>query len=459
MSPANHTLPYLLNLILTSISSSSFTPTPFDPGFNITAVAEQAQSLPSHSWEFGTAVQAYLELNSPLLSVFAPTPFPVSNPSSHVPALVYAEQKIILGSGANGLADGDGATGDPASLGVGAVLLGKTDARFASAAASEIDYLMNKAPRWANGAISQRADVPNIWADFMFMAPPFIAFYAADSNDLSLLHEAYSQCGFYREILLFNSNSTSFSPIGTSPTNGLWRHIVGPQGADPGTWSTGNGWAAMGMARVLATLLKAPVSQDKGASCEWCSAAIKDLSSWIKEILDGARASQLDQGLLRNYLDNVSGDGHGFGEISGSAMLAAVAYRMVVHASDMFDETYIAWADGIREVLAGEDSAGNPHVSRDGIVTPAVNPLGWWDTTPWTSGSPEGNNFAVLLYSAWRDCVYASLCKKPPAFKTSGARRSFSVPTPTYLIFGWDVRFTLALFCLLRGLDYCYESW
>ncbi|KAF8143719.1 hypothetical protein K438DRAFT_1875422 [Mycena galopus ATCC 62051] len=386
----------LLNLILTGLSATSSL-TPFDPGFNITAVAAEAKALPSHSWEFGTATETLLELRSPLLSVF-------------VPSLAYAQANIVIGTGANGLSDGDGAVGDPASLGVGAVMLGKTNVTFAAAAASEIEYIVDEAPRWANGAISQRTDVAELWADWMFMAPPFIAYYAADSNNASLLETAYLQCGLYREVVLLGSNSSTFNPVGTSTTNGSWHHIVGPQSADPGLWSTGNGWAAMGMARVLATVMKAPVAH--GTS--WRSAAIADLTAWIKEIIDGARSWSTEEGLLRNYLNDTSGDGHGFGEISGSSMLAAVAYRMVVHAPEAFDaETYVPWAESIRTVLGGVDSEGNPHVTSAGIVTPAVDPLGWQDTAPFTTGSPEGNNFVVLMYAAWRDCIFAGLCKKP----------------------------------------------
>ncbi|KAF7369524.1 hypothetical protein MVEN_00282200 [Mycena venus] len=408
------TLTTLLNLITTGLSAtSSFTP--FDPGFDISAVASVAESLPSHSWEFGTATEALFELRSPLLSVFGPAPFPVQTlEPSTVPALAYAQAKIVLGTGANGLSDGDGAVGDPASLGVGAVMLGKTNASFATAAQSEIDYMVDQAPRWVNGAISQRADVAELWCGRLHVhgAPPFIAYFAADTKNASLLETAYRQCGLYREVVLFNSDASTFSPVGTSPTNGSWHHIVGPQSADPGLWSTGNGWAAMGMARVLATILKAPVA--KGTS--WRADAISDLTAWIKEIIDGARGQSVDDGLLRNYLNDISGDGHGFGEISGSSMLAAVAYRMVVHAPEAFDaETYVAWADGIRAVLGGDDAAGNPHVTEEGIVTPAVNPLGWSDTAPWTAGSPEGNNFVVLLYAAWRDCIFAGLCKKSTA--------------------------------------------
>lgn len=50
----------------------------------------------------------------------------------------------------------------------------------------------------------------------------------------------------YRDILLITNGDRK----------GLWRHIVGPSDkADEGAWSTGNGWAAYGMARVRATIV------------------------------------------------------------------------------------------------------------------------------------------------------------------------------------------------------------
>ncbi|KAJ6596745.1 hypothetical protein B0H10DRAFT_2088065 [Mycena sp. CBHHK59/15] len=401
------TVANLLNLVAVGFNATHTT-LPFHPGFNISQVATIAESLSSHSWEYGTASQALLEIHSPLLSVFGPSPFPLLyvDPST-VPALSYAASKIVLGASANGLSDGTGAVGDPASLGVAAVMLGKTNASFAAAAQSEIDYMLSAAPRWSNGAISQRADVPELWADFMYMAPPFIAFFAADSNNASLLRTAYKQCGLYREVLLFGSNASTPSAVNTSATSGLWHHIVGPQSADAGLWSTGNGWAAAGMARVLATVMKAPVALGSA----WRAHAIADLSAWIKEILDGARAAPLDDALLRNYLNDTE-TAHGFGEISGSSLLAAVAYRMAILQPHAFPaKTYVVWADGIRTVLGGNDAAGNPHITSNGTATPAVNPLGWGDTTPFTSGSPEGNNFVVLLYSAWRDCVWAGVCQ------------------------------------------------
>jgi len=143
--------------------------TQLSPGFPIEKVISLAISLPSHSWEFGTAAEALLELYNPSLSVFGPSPFPVraSLNVDDIKALSYAKSKIVLGQGVNSLADGDGAVGDPASLGVSAWMLGKSNAddaeKYATAANETIQYLINEAPRADNGAISHRAEIVELW--------------------------------------------------------------------------------------------------------------------------------------------------------------------------------------------------------------------------------------------------------------------------------------------------------
>ncbi|KAJ7283414.1 hypothetical protein C8J57DRAFT_1447551 [Mycena rebaudengoi] len=362
-------------------------PFPLSPGFDIARVALRAEELPSHSWEYGTAAEALLELYDPHLSVFAPTAlFPVPTVSRDcVRSLQYAANKIVLGTGENGLSDGEGAVGDPASLGVSAVLLGKTDASYFNAFADEVDYIINSAPRFPNGAISHRVTVAELWADFIYMVPPSLAYFAADTQNLNLLHESYLQCGLYRDIL--------------QRDGGAWEHIIGPQNQDTGLWSTSNAWAAAGMARVLATIMKAPVA----SSADWRKAAINDLTEWIREILNDAMKFSTDGGLLRNYLDESSGDGRAFGEISGTSLLASVAFRMVVLRPSDFGRHYILWADRVRNIMA-------LHITNSGIATPAVNPMNAGDTTPLSIGSPEGNNFVVLMYAAWRDCMLSNVC-------------------------------------------------
>ncbi|KAJ6450120.1 hypothetical protein C8R47DRAFT_1261600 [Mycena vitilis] len=252
---------------------------------------------------------------------------------------------------------------------------------------------------------------PTVTTLLNLASTPFIAYFGAASNNASLLQTAYLQCGLYRQVLLLGSNSATFTPVGKSTTHSLWHHIVGPQSPEPGLWSTGNGWAAMGMARVLAAIFRAPAARNTA----WRAGALTDLTAWIKEIVDGARAATPDGGLLRNYIDDTSGDGRALGEISGSALIAAVEYRMVVHAPQAFKPaaTYVKWADGVRGVLGGVGADERPHVTSAGIVTPAVNPLAWGDTAPWTAGSPEGNNFVVLLYATWWDCIFAGVCAQP----------------------------------------------
>ncbi|KAJ6568378.1 hypothetical protein DFH09DRAFT_1261335 [Mycena vulgaris] len=360
-------------LLTTSLSAWADNAIPFSPGFDIAKVTALAESLPAESWEFGTAAEALLELYNPELSVFGKTPFPVAH-----------EQPILRQalSATTGLSNGNGATGDPASLGVSAIMLGKSDKKFADAATVQLAYLVDTAPRYSNGAISHRAGVPELWADFMYMAPPFMA-------NATLLQETSKQCGLYRDIL-------------QSKGKGLWQHIVGPQAPDPGHWSTGNGWAAAGMTRVLATVMRAPVAQ----ATSWRADATSDLAGWIKEILDAVAAAPADGALVRNYVDD-TGAAHGFGEIAGSALLASVAYRMAVLQPAAFGASYVAWADGIRTEL-GKDG----HVTAGGVATPAVNPHDWKDTKPDTAGSPEGQGMVVLMYAAWRDCVTTEICKQ-----------------------------------------------
>ena len=205
--------------------------------------------------------------------------------------------------------------------------------------------------------------------------------------------ETVTQCGLQRDVL----KTSQFLN---------WRHIIGPQSQDTGLWSTGNGWAGYGMVRVLHTLQKW-----SGSSSMTTQAG--HLKTWIQEILDGALLSGFDDGLLHNYLN----DSGWFGEISGTALLSAVAYRMAVNDPVMFPQNYVAWADTNRKAIA-------QHQDSSGIFSPAVNPLNWKDRTKFTTGSPEGQAFTVFLYTAYRDCLVAGVCVPDPV-------ASSQTPTPT----------------------------
>ncbi|KAM0470872.1 hypothetical protein ACHAPX_009746 [Trichoderma viride] len=373
--------PRLLSLFLFALPKAA-TASDVDAGFDALAAARVMTNKSSHSWEWGAAAEALLELYNPELSVFGSNPFPsgkIPQASSNTTALVYAKQFINTQSLSGALID-DSSIGGPASLGVSAILLGRSDSVYTSAANSQADVLLKTASHWSNGAISQTADVAEVWAENMAMSLPFLAYQAVQLGQQDIMSITVEQCGLHRDALKSNSSLS-------------WEHILGPQHQDTGLWSTGNGWAGYGLVRVLYTL------QKWSGSASMTSEA-SQLKGWIKEILDGAVQSSLDGGLLRNYLN----DSSWFGEISGTALLSAVAYRMAVNDPDMFPQSYITWADANRKTLATKQNS-------DGVFSPAVNPDNSHDQTPYTAGSPKGQAFAVYLYTAYRDCVKAGVCK------------------------------------------------
>lgn len=378
---------FVSSALLLAVPSACFPAHPkqcsdVDPGYNVSLVVARARELASHSWEYGTLSEALLELYNPEYSVFSLNAFPngqVPSPPVSIESLAYASQHIRLDN--TTLVDGDGASGDPASLGVSAILIGQTEPDYFAAATRQEQHLF-AVPRMSNGAISQRDANAQAWADFVYMAPPFLAYYAVRTNNVSLLQETVRQCDLYRELLQ-----------NTAGPNRYWRHIEDQSNSsmqDNGIWSTGNAWASAGMTRVLATLTHWSGSKHLTAERD-------QLVLWIQQIIDGARNVPRDpsSNLLRNYLNNETW----FGEVSGTALMASVVYRMAILAPETFTaDPYVAWADESRTAIAA-------HVTSNGTLSPAINPLNWFDLTPFTSGSPEGQSFGTLLYTAYRDYV------------------------------------------------------
>ena len=78
-----------------------------------------------------------------------------------------------------------------------------------------------------------------------------------------------------------------------------------------------------------------------------------------------------------------------------------------------------------RTVVNGErvgrswDDARPRYVHKNGNSNAGSEPANWHDTTPYTSGRTEGQNFVVLMYAGWRDCVYAEVCGNPLAPSSS----------------------------------------
>jgi rhamnogalacturonyl hydrolase YesR len=273
------------------------------------------------------------------------------------------------------LANGEGSVGDPASLGQAVLLYNWTradlnDTRFSTAAGDQLGYLLNNAPRAPSGAISHRVSDVELWADFVYMAPPFIAYFGAlqnDSGGLAILQIAYDQIRLYRDAL-FDADAS------------LWRHIALSSSNDTGHWATGNAWAAAGMMRVWAIINHSSFSSQMQPQKN-------NLTQWIDEILTGVWKYQQSNGTLLNYVDQPDS----FADSSSTALLAATTFRYSLLTYDGKHDT--AALQALSLVWQSID--------KNGWLLNTVDPEAWTQPTQNGTHSPEGQSFVLLLAAAW----------------------------------------------------------
>ncbi|KAI4957643.1 hypothetical protein J4E86_004782 [Alternaria arbusti] len=332
------------------------------PQVVIDKVLSKAQETASHSWEYGTVFEALLEYRDPHYSIFH-DPFPEGKipelTVEDVEALRYVKPFIQTNSAR--LCEGNA-----------------PDNPYLSAVNRQLHDLLSTTPRYSNGAISHRDAYPSLWADFIYMVPPALAYHGVFTSDIGMLKESVRQCQLYCEVL------------GTS--KGYWQHIANAEGtdsvkSDDGAWCTSNAWAAAGMTRVLATLRRSQYESETADEQ-------KTLLDMTKGILDGAIETDTDaSGLLRNYLD----DETWFTEVAGTALMAATVFRMAVLEPGKFGERYVGWATRKLEAVSR-------HLDEEtGVAAPVINSLKEGQRTPLNGINPEGQAFVVLLYAAWRD--------------------------------------------------------
>lgn len=129
-----------------------------DP-FNVSLVKNIMTKNAKDSWEFGTAAEALLELDNVAASVFGASPF--ATVSSSIEGLAYAKSHITLGN--KNLIPSSNTNSDPASLGVSAIMIGKSNSSYATAAQTQLNTLLYNTPRASNGAISHRSTSVTVW--------------------------------------------------------------------------------------------------------------------------------------------------------------------------------------------------------------------------------------------------------------------------------------------------------
>uniref|UniRef100_A0A8H7XME6 Uncharacterized protein n=1 Tax=Psilocybe cubensis TaxID=181762 RepID=A0A8H7XME6_PSICU len=363
------------------------------------------------SWELGTRAQTILELNATEYSVFSssslppPKTIPSSLASTHGldPFFAIAHEVVANRSTANNNTSGpqaflpDGSAGDPPSIGVAVLLADWTnqdDGRldYAGAAKDQLDFLLTKVPRASDGAISHRVSELQLWSDFVYMVPPFLAYYGVLTRNRTLVAEAYNQIKLYRGHLRDNST-------------GLWMHVLlGADWNDPGFWCTGQGWAAAGMLRVFATMQHSEYSNTfKNEQ--------KDLASWIKEIHDAVYPHLDDTNIFTNYPNQPVTASGNFYDAACTALLASTVYRAALVTKD---GSHIADADRTRSTLFSTNTSQPPssnastaldgyaHLTADGWLTPVVNPHSFGMAG---KESAEAQAFVVQLHAGHREWV------------------------------------------------------
>ncbi|GMK56851.1 hypothetical protein CspeluHIS016_0306910 [Cutaneotrichosporon spelunceum] len=268
----------------------------------------------------------------------------------------------------------DGAAGDPPSMGVTVLVAEKANpgaqikgVSYMQAAQSQVNYLLYGVPQNDHGAISHRAASSQLWADNVYMVPPFLAYFGAVTNNQTLLQAAFDQISAYRQGL-------------QDPETKLWRHMSpGPEAEDPNLWATGNAWAAAGIVRVLATIKRSQFGAEMGDQQS-------QLQVWAAEILGASKTYMTHDGLLRNYINN----GTEFVDSAATALMASAGLRM---STLNLTNDHV---DAATRMLAG----ASRNVNSTGYLTNVTDPYSFYKPGTY---SPEGNAFVILGYAAYKD--------------------------------------------------------
>lgn len=309
----------------------------------IQQVSQTLLSMQRYSWEQGVAAQAFLELGETDLAI------KLAREAAHRQG---ADGRLAI------MRDNEGVT-DPAANGealLAAAHMTKEPA-LQSAAEAMLRYLLETAPRAADGTLFHIIDASEVWVDSMYMAAPFLA--AAGQ-----LEEALRQIrGIKRR--LWNPDKKLYAHVWDEDRQELKRVAH---------WGVGNGWAAAGITRVIRSLPEARAREKQ------------ELVKHLREILDGCLACQREDGLFHDVID----DPDTFVETNLAQMLAYSIYRGI--RAGWLPLRYRDHADSMRAAVqqkvdrAGyvQGVCGAPNFDRAGTA-------------------PEGQAFFLLMEAAWQE--------------------------------------------------------
>ena len=306
-------------------------------------------AMQRYPWEQGVCAQALYEAGRDELWI----------------PMAFDAVKRTDGMGRLAMVGGGDAVSDPAASGeVCLRAYEKTGDRFfLNGAEKMLEYLMHKAPRTDDGVICHN-DVSffegyskyQLWIDGLYMVPPFLAV-------MGEIDEAFRQLkGYVRH--LFDDEKNLFFHIKDVQRDKYVRKVY---------WATGNGWALMGIARLMQEAQR--LNRED---------IFIYLNRLFIDLLDAMKKFSLPDGRFRDILDKEGS----FIDGTSSMMYAASVYRGVYKG--FISRDYLQYADLAYEAVKRDiDSFG---ILRHVAGCPDFNSEG-------TSAEAQA---AFIMASAWK---------------------------------------------------------
>ena len=294
------------------------------------AVKRTLLCMQREAWEQGICAQAFLESGDTET------------------ALLLAHDSVVR-QGEDGRLSAshrDTTVTDPAAAGEAVLLAAEItgEVLYREAAQKMASWLIDSPYRSERGALYHFQDLREIWVDSLAMAPPFLALAGYPS-------EAVEQIDLLRDALW-------------DPEQRLFRSKWSDESKrfpEKGFWGTGNGWAAVGLVRVIAAL---PASMD---------AERNRLTGYLDELLERCVEMLPSGGLYFNMMEDPSS----FVEVNASQMIAHAIYRGIrdgivgahyAQSADVMRSAALARVDdrGFVRGVCGAPSFDKPGVSPEG---------------------------------------------------------------------------------------------
>ncbi len=278
-------------------------------------------AMQRYSWEQGVCAQALYEAGRDDLWV----------PMAHDAVMRQGKDGRLASIG------NEAAVSDPASCGEVCLRAWERTGNsfYLNGAQRMLDYLENTAPRSSSGIICHNNisfhegySAFQLWIDGLYMVPPFLAV-------MGRVQEAAEQIRGYIRSLFDEEAGLFFHIVDTADGRYIRRKH----------WATGNGWALMGLARVI-----------ESAEMQGEVSIRDEFAPFLNRLLESLLRFQCSDGRFHDLVDEPDS----FIDGTSSLMMAATVFRGILHG--YVSESFLDDARSAYKTAAGKaDEAGLIH--------------------------------------------------------------------------------------------------